>query len=160
MRKHVSAFTGIMLLLIITNIPSLFAQDPRMRTVGELASTNLYLTYISIGAVADSHSRQIYGDEFAASLMKSIAGLTRNAVSSLRRVADTENLDKEDKRNLEEIIATLEILIDQAESYHKYIVTKSEQYISIYNSYKQLSEQKVGILLKLEKKILSDQTGK
>lgn len=152
MRSKVIAFLCSVVLLSLAAVPGLFAQDLKMKTVGELASANLYLTYVSISAVADSHSRAIYKDQFAMSLIDSITGLAKNTTGSLRKVLDSEDLDEQDTRYLTEMIATLETLIEQAESYNRYIVTKSEQYVTIYNSYKQISWKKVAELLGLERK--------
>jgi len=118
------------------------------------------LTYISIGAVADSHSRQLYSDEFAASLLTTITEITGNSISSLAQVLETQDLDEEDTIYVKKSIDTLEVLIEQAESYKTYMEKNSPQYAEIYNSYKQIAWQQIVELLGLEQQNPSPETVK
>jgi hypothetical protein len=136
----------------------LSAQDENLQAVGALSSANLYLTYISIGAVADNHSRELYTDEFAASLLTSITEITRNSIGSLQAILDSEPLDEEDTAYVNQTIDALEVLIKQAESYKTYMERNSPEYAAIYNNYKQIAWQQVSKILGLEQKNSNPET--
>ena len=147
-------------LLVFSVGPEISAQDANLQAVGSLSSANLYLTYISIGAVADSHSRELYSDEFTASLLTSITEITGNSISSLTQILVTEDLDEADTVYVQKTIDTLEILTKQAESYRTYMEKKSPQYAEIYNSYKQIAWQQLAELLGVEQRYPSPDNGK
>jgi hypothetical protein len=136
------------------------AQDANLQAVGALGSANLYLTYISIGSVADGHSRELYSDEFAASVLTSITEISGNSVNSLAQLLDTGGLDEEDTAYVKKTIDTLEVLIDQAESYKTYMEKKGPQYAEIYNNYKQIAWQQVAELLGFEQQTPNPENGK
>jgi hypothetical protein len=152
LRKRTKLLTSLCLVLVIflvgTEIP---AQDVNLQAVGALSSANLYLTYIAIGSVADGHSREVYSNEFADSLLSSIIDIAGNSMRSLAQVLETEDLDETDTIYVKEAIDTLKVLIDQAESYKTYIDKKSPQYAEIYNNYKQIAWQQVTELLNLDR---------
>ena len=160
LRRKVLLLSFYFLLILVLTDARISAQDSNLQAVGALSSANLYLTYVSIGAVADSHSREIYKDETATSLLTSITEVTRNSIGSLHKVLESENLDEDDTNYLKETIDTLEVLIEQAESYKTYIEKNSSQYAAIYNNYKQIAWQQVAKLLGFEQEILSQETGK
>jgi hypothetical protein len=147
-------------LLVLFVSPEIPAQDTNLQAVGSLSSANLYLTYISIGAVADGHSRELYSDEFAASLLTNITEITRNSISSLSQVLENGNLDEADTTYVHGAIDTLEVLIDQAESYKTYMEKKSPQYAEIYNNYKQIAWQQVAGMLGLQQQNPDPENGK
>ena len=111
--KFLVSFCLVLIFLFIGQ--KIFAQDANLRAVGALSSANLYLTYISIGSVADGHSRELYSDEFAASVLTSITEISGNSIGSLAQVLDTGDLDEEDTAYVKKTIDTLEVLIDQAQ---------------------------------------------
>ncbi len=160
MRRRALLFSFYFLLSLVLTDARISAQDSNLQAVGALSSANLYLTYVSIGAIADSHSREIYKDETAASLLTSITGITRNSIGSLHKVLESESLDEDDTNYLKETIDTLEVLIEQAESYKTYIEKNSSEYVAIYNNYKEVARQQVTKLLGFEQEILSQETGK
>ena len=160
MRRRALVCSFYILLILVLTDARISAQDSNLQAVGALSSANLYLTYVSIGAIADSHSREIYKDETAASLLTSITGITKNSIGSLHKVLESESLDEDDTNYLKETIDTLEVLIEQAESYKTYIEKNSSEYVAIYNNYKEVARQQVTKLLGFEQEILSQETGK
>ena len=160
LRRKALIFAFCLILILVLTDPEISAQDSNLQAVGALSSANLYLTYVSIGAVADSHSRELYKDEFAASMLTSITEITRNSIASLHKVLESENLDEEDTNYLKETIDTLEVLVKQAESYKTYIEKNGQEYAAIYNNYKQIAWQQVAKLLGFEQEIPSQETGK
>jgi hypothetical protein len=160
MKRQTLLVSLCLALLVFCIGPEIFAQDANLQAVGALSSANLYLTYISIGAVADSHSRELYSDEFASSLLTNITEITRNSISSLTQVLATEDLDEADTNYMKKAIDTLEILTEQAKSYKTYMEKDSPQYAEIYNSYKQIAWQQVAELLGLELQHPSTENGK
>jgi len=160
LRRKVLLFSFYFLLILVLTDARISAQDSNLQAVGALSSANLYLTYVSIGAVADSHSRELYKDEFAISILTSITGITKNSIGSLHKVLESENLDEDDINYLKDTIDTLEVLIEQAESYKTYIEKDGSQYTAIYNNYKQIAWQQVAKLLCFEQENPSQETGK
>jgi len=158
-RKELLALCCLVLFIAFIN-PEIPAQDANLRAVGSLSSANLYLTYVSIGAVADGHSRELYSDEFATSALTNITEITRNSINSLRQVMKTENLDEADTNYVRKAIDTLEVLVDQAESYKTYMEKNSPQYAEIYNNYKQIAWQQVAELMGFQQQSPNPENGK
>ncbi len=160
LRRKVLLFSFCLILILVLTDARISAQDSNLQAVGALSSANLYLTYVSIGAIADSHSREIYKDETAASLLTNITDITKNSIGSLHKVLESESLDEDDTNYLKEMIDTLEVLIEQAESYKTYIEKNSSEYVAIYNNYKEVARQQVTKLLGFEQEIPIEETGK
>jgi len=160
MRRKMLVFSFCFGWILVLTDARISAQDSSLQAVGALSSANLYLTYVSIGAVADSHSRELYKDEFTVSLLTTITEVTKNSIGSLHKVLESESLDEEDTNYLKDTIDTLEVLIELAESYKTYIEKNSSQYAAIYNNYKQIAWQQVAKLLGFEQEMPSQETGK
>ncbi|GAF82457.1 unnamed protein product, partial [marine sediment metagenome] len=49
------------------------AQDETLKAIGALGASNLYMTYIAVGSVADGHKHDAYDDDEAEKLLASIS---------------------------------------------------------------------------------------
>ena len=63
-------FFSIVTALLISSAAA--ASDLQLQTIGVSGGSNLFLTYLSIGVIADSYTKEVYGREQTALFVNSI----------------------------------------------------------------------------------------
>ena len=123
------------------------AQDKMLRTIGALGASNLYMTYVSIGTVADGHVKKSYDDNAAENLLSSISQFALGVNKSLQELLDSEQLTEADTVFVVEMQDTLSILVNQSDDFQKYIDTGDEEHARSYKSNRKEAWSRIEALL-------------
>ena len=147
MKKTILLVVLMGLLCIAAN--NVFAQEEALSTVGVLGTSNIYITYVAIGAIADGHCYEVYDDDTAIELMQVFANLSSSSIESLQDLLDFGNLDSEDFSIVNEMISILNLLINEAQAYQQYIETYNDSCADRYENYRNSAWEKIEVLLGL-----------
>ena len=141
---------AITMVLLLGFASAVFAQEQALNSVGALTAAYMYTAYLAIGAIADSHYYEVYDDETTVQLMGNIKGFAGAANESLQLLVESDLLSPEDFSYVNELISTLRLLFQEAESYQSYIETGEERYAAIYDSFRENAWSKIAVLLEIE----------
>ena len=125
----------------------LFAQEETLSSVGALGASNVYVTYLAIGAIADEHANEVYDDETTIELMQVLANLLNSSSESLQELLNSGILDPDDFSYVTEMINILNLLVNEAQGYLKYIETGDVSHANLYNNYRNNAWAKIEVLL-------------
>ena len=123
------------------------AQDETLKTIGALGASNLYMTYIAVGAVADGDEHDGYDDESAEKLLSSISRFNAKVNEALQTLLDAEVLTEHDGQFILEMIGTLTLLSGQADSYLQYMQTSGKEHAESYSRHREEAWAKIQMLL-------------
>jgi hypothetical protein len=137
-------------LLIVFVSVGAFAQDDLLNSIGALGAGYMYTSYLAIGAVADGHYFEVYDNETTMQLLEEIKGIANGTSDSLQQLLKNENLAIEDFNFINEMIATLGLLYNEAESYQEYVQTGQDREATLYDNYRNNAWAKITDLLGIE----------
>jgi len=146
MRKTITV--GVILLLV--GITGVFAQEEALSSVGALGTAYIYTTYLSIGAIADSHANEVYDEDTTIQLLEEIRKFINAAGATLQQLRDSDVLSSEDFDFVNEILNALGLLYREAESYQSFVKSGDEQQAALYEAYRQNAWKKISELLGIE----------
>ena len=107
-----------------------------LETVGALSAQGIYLTYSSIGTIADGYAGGTYDSEFAGPFLAELATLSQNAKDQLTLLLTSGILSTEDISYVAHLITGYNYLQSEAEAYKQFINTGDEKYIEEYGKYR------------------------
>lgn len=169
MKHNQPGFRGIFLLMLVflTIVAPLAAQsgaksgdappkeefpadiDVALYAVGSLSASNLYLSYLVLGTVADSYSQGIYTEEVAASLTNEAMFMNTNAQRALEQLLSQGRLAPEDAAAVQRIAQTYSTLTKEAEALILFINDK-ENTGEEFQTYRREAWQQISTLLGLD----------
>jgi hypothetical protein len=100
--------------------------DPALVAVGSLGASNLYFSYVVLGAVADGFATRGYSAEMAKSLAQEAVALNRGSRNALRDLLQNGGLTEADRTVLTDMIEAHELLIKEAEGLMTYVDDRSK----------------------------------
>jgi len=102
---------------------SLFANPLMLETIGAMGGGNIYLTYISIGVIADASSKEVYEKEQIINLLSSIERQAVVQRDYLDKMSKSSDVSSDDKAFIKKMIACYGLLIDEAKFFAEFINT-------------------------------------
>lgn len=100
--------------------------DAALYSVGSLSASNVYLSYLVLGTVADAYSQGLYTADVATSITNEALYLNANARDSLDELLRTKNLSDEDYAVLERIRTVYNVLEQEGEALVRFISDPSD----------------------------------
>ena len=144
----------LVIFLMLFNVPGLFAQNTSevtlLETCGVLSTQGIYITYSSIGTLADAYAYGVYDDETATGILSEYILLSEGVNEQLNHVLKMDILHSDDIGFIIELNNIYELLISEADAFSKFITTKNESHIHVYESSRLKAWNKIAQLLELE----------
>ena len=109
--------------------------DPTLVALGALGASNLYFSYLTLGTVADGYVSGTYEPQVAISVANEAIFMNTTAKTNLEKLLESANLAKEDKDVVSYMVATYDILINQAKSLVQFISNQKDDGTS-YQKYR------------------------
>ncbi len=122
-----------------------------LETIGVLSAQGIYLTYTSIGTLADGHSKGTYKNDFAVKLLNEYNTLCRTSMKQLNKLLSSGVLGDPDIKFVSKLIQTYELLIGEANGYKNYILTGQRAHIKVYSEKRRAAWSNISDLLGLNK---------
>ena len=142
------------LFFIIFGIQILSAQnksvDTLLETCGVLSTQGIYITYTSIGTLADAYVYGVYDDEATAGILSEYILLSEAVNEQLNVLLKKGSLHSDDIGFVIGLNNIYELLISEADAFKKYVTTKDESNLNIYNDSRLKAWDKIAILLGFE----------
>ena len=121
-----------------------------LETCGVLSAQGVYITYTSIGTLADAYTYGVYGDEDTVGILSEYILLSERVNEQLNILLKTGNLHSDDIGFVVGLNNIYQLLISEADAFSKFVATGDESYIHIYNDSRLKAWDKIAILLGLE----------
>ena len=141
-------------LIIIFFTTNLFSQnknsDLLLETVGVLSAQGIYLTYASIGTIADGYVNKTYNSDFGFDMASELIILSQTAKEQLTLLLKSEILSSEDISFVAQLITGYGYLISQAEALIQIIKTDDKKYFNEFENYRLLAWDLISEMLGLE----------
>ena len=142
------------LFFIIFGIQILSAQNKSegtlLETCGVLSAQGVYITYTSIGTLADAYVYGVYDDEATVGILSEYILLSEAVNEQLNALLKKGSLHSDDIGFVIGLNNIYELLISEADAFSKYVTTKDESYLHIYDDSRLKAWDKIAILLELE----------
>ena len=126
----VKFFTLITALIISS---SAFAENLPLETVVVSGGSNLYLTYLSIGVIADAHTKEVYKREQTVLFINSVIAHAKIQKDYLEKLMKYKGISSEDEVFLKKMVDCYVILADEGKSYVEYVNTGSDASLKTYD---------------------------
>lgn len=144
-------------LLMFAPFPNINAQstckgkDVALETLGATSGLMLYNTYITIGAMADGHSNDVYDTDFVVSMMdEQMASLNSLDTSYSELLASGFLTDPSDVEYVKDMRVAIGYLHNEAYYLKAYVRSNSESDLDNYKSYRNKAWSKIAELLGIE----------
>ena len=142
------------LFFLIFSIQILFAQNKSVETLletcGVLSAQGVYITYVSIGTLADAYVSDVYDDEDTAGILSEYILLSKAVNEQLNVLLKTASLHTDDIGFIIGLNNIYELLISEADAFSKFVTTKDESYLHIYDDSRLKAWARIATLLELE----------
>ncbi len=122
-----------------------------LETIGVLSAQGVYLTYTSIGTLADGHAKGNYKDDFSVKLLNEYNALSRSSIKQLNKLLSSGVLGQTDVTFVAKLIQTFELLTAQSNGYKNYILTQNKAHLKVYSEKRREAWKNIAELLGLNK---------
>lgn len=110
------------------------ASDLQLETIGASGGSNLYLTYLSIGVIADAHTKEVYDKEQTISFVNSITAQAKVQKDYLEKLAKSKEVTPSDAVFLKKMIDCYVLLMDEGKFLVEYVNTGNEASLTAYDA--------------------------
>ena len=128
-----------------------FASDLQLETIGASGGSNLYLTYLAIGVIADSHTKEVYDKEQAVSFVNSIIAQAKVQKDYLDKLQKSKEVTGADAQFLKKMIDCYTLLMDEGKYFVDYVNTGNEASLTKYDAKRQEAWKLISELLGFDK---------
>lgn len=118
-----------------------------LETIGHFSGQTLYLSYISIGTIADGHAKKVYEDAMADELLGKTIGLCKGSMDQLNKLLSSGALSGEDISYVSGLIDTFTMLSAQASGYRNFVKTKDANHIQVFSAKRKAAWENITKLL-------------
>ena len=129
---------------------SLFANGLLLETIGAQGGSNIYLTFLSLGVIADSYTKEVYEKEQTASLVKSIEMQAAVQKNYFEKLLKSNEVPSEEKAFIKKMIECYTLLIDEAKYLSEFVNTGKEAAIKKFQSKREQAWKSVSEILGLD----------
>jgi hypothetical protein len=156
--KGVALMRKVSLLIVLFCICSILPkpvmagsnEELLLETVGVLSAQGLYLTYTSIGSLADGHANKTYKKEFTVESLDKFVNLTKVAKEQLDKLLGSGAAKGADIEFINKLIATYDLLIAESNAYKNYCNTGAQEHLKIYDQKRNAAWKNIEELLGLK----------
>ncbi len=129
MKKRAAAF-----LFFIFFSFAAFASDMQLQAIGASTASNLYLSYLSIGVIADSYIKKVYEKEQTVIFVNSVVAQAGVQKEYLRKMMESGDIPENEHYFVEKLIKCYELLMDEGNNLVDYVKTGSNSSLMKYDN--------------------------
>jgi hypothetical protein len=139
----------IVLVISMFFTTSLFANSLFLETIGAMGGSNIYLTYMSIGVIADSYSKELYEKEQTINLITVIERQAKVQKDYLEKMLKSNDVPSEDKAFIKKMIECYNLLIDEAKYLTEFVNTGKESSVKNFQKKREQAWKSISEILGL-----------
>lgn len=128
------------------------ATDLQLETIGAASGSNLYLTYLSIGVIADSHAKEVYNKDQSKSFVSSIVAQAQVQKNYLEKLLKSKEVSGADAEFLKKMIDCYTLLMDEGKYFVEYVNSGTTESLAAYDAKRQQAWALISELLGFDKK--------
>ena len=128
-----------------------FASDIQLETIGALGGSNLYLTYLSIGVIADAHTKEVYDKEQTVSFVNSIIAQAKVQKDYMDKLIKSKEISETDAVFLKKMMDCYTLLMDEGKFLVEYVNTGKEASLTAYDAKREKAWALISELLGFDK---------
>jgi hypothetical protein len=128
-------FFSLIAALLISS--AAFASDLQLETIGASGGSNLYLTYLSIGVIADAHTKEVYDKDQTVSFVNSVVAQAKVQKDYLDKLLKSKEVSQADAVFLKKMIDCYNLLMDEGKYLVDYVNTGNEGSLTTYDAKRQ-----------------------
>lgn len=129
MKKRVAAF--IVSLVIST---SAMASDLQLQAIGASTASNLYLSYLSIGVIADSFTKNVYSKDQTTSFVSSVVAQAGVQKDYLQKMIDGGDIPEGEMEFVRKLMKCFQLIMDEGNSLMEYVRTGNNDSLTKYDA--------------------------
>tara|TARA_Y100000768_G_scaffold384103_1_gene367500 strand:- start:70 stop:516 length:447 start_codon:yes stop_codon:yes gene_type:complete len=143
-------------LIIVTvfSINTLSAQNNSintlLETVGALSAQGIFITYTSIGTLADGYVEGVYDDDFTIEILSQYVVVSEAVNNQFNELLRKGDLHGNDIGLIIELNNIYELLISEADAFRNFVMTKDKSYLHIYDDSRVRAWNKIALLFEIE----------
>ena len=108
-------------------------QEQMLQTTGALCAQGLYLTYTSVGTLADGYVKKVYDKDTANQFLQSYVQIIKNIKEQLNKLQQSGALQGEDVEFMAKVVDTYDLLGAEANAFQSYLTSGDQANIGIYD---------------------------
>lgn len=108
-----------------------------LETMGALSGQNMYLTYLSLGNIADTYASGIYKNEFAAELADELTEMIKKTNKQYNDLLASNKLFGDDYNAILKFVDVYNALLEESQGLKNMIVLRNKENIGQYESGRQ-----------------------
>jgi hypothetical protein len=138
LKKYVSLrFLFPALLLFGAVRPGFCARDTQtimLQTTGALCAQGLYLTYTSVGTLADGYVKKVYDKDTATQYLNAYIEIIKRIKEQLNKLQQSGAIQGEDVAFMAKIVDTYDLLQAEANSFQSYLTNGGQANVDVYDA--------------------------
>jgi hypothetical protein len=127
--KRVTAFC----FFIFLSLGATFGSELKLEVIGAATASNLYLSYLSIGIIADSQTKMVYDAEKTDIFINSITAQMKVQKEYLEKLLAAGEVPEPDISVVKKMIECFGLLIDEGNYLADYVKTGNNNSLSSYD---------------------------
>ncbi|HOP64795.1 MAG TPA: hypothetical protein PK358_17320 [Spirochaetota bacterium] len=100
---------------------SAMASDLQLQAIGASVASNLYLSYLSMGVIADSYTKKVYSKDQTLSFVSSVVAQGGVQKDYLQKMIASGDIPENDQEFVQKMIKCFELLIDEGNFLNDYV---------------------------------------
>jgi len=129
MKKRLLAF--IVSLVVST---SAMASDLQLQAIGASVASNLYLSYLSIGVIADSYTKKVYTKDQTVSFVSSVVAQGGVQKGYLQKMIESGDIPENDQDFVQKMIKCFDLLIEEGNFLNDYVSKGDNDSLAKYDN--------------------------
>jgi hypothetical protein len=109
------------------------AQEQMLQTTGALCAQGLYLTYTSVGTLADGFGKKVYDKDTTSQFLQSYLQIIKNIKDQLNKLQQSGALQGEDVTFMAKVVDTYDLLAAEANAFQSYVTSGGQANIDVYD---------------------------
>ena len=143
-----------LIFLTIFSLNTLSAQNNTintlLETVGALSAQGIFITYTSIGTLADGYVEGVYDDDFTIEILSQYVVVSEAVNNQFNELLRKGDLHGDDIGLIIELNNIYELLISEADAFRNFVMTKDKSYLHIYDNSRERAWNKIALLFEIE----------
>jgi len=110
------------------------AQEVMLQTTGALCAQGLYLTYTSVGTLADGFSKKVYDKDTATQYLGAYVQIIKNIKEQLNKLQQSGAIQGDDVAFMTKVVDTYDLLSAEANAFQSYLTSGGQANIDVYDA--------------------------
>jgi len=129
MKKRVAAF-----ILSFFIAASAAASDLQLQAIGASTASNLYLSYLSIGVIADSYTKNVYSKDQTISFVSSVVAQGGVQKEYLQKMIDAGDIPGGEMEFVQKLMRCFQLIMDEGNFLMEYVRTGNNASLTKYDT--------------------------